>query len=58
MKVPSEVPWVEKRQAVVDEEMRRPPRVDMKDASGEWIEAVALALGAELETEDVEDTPA
>jgi hypothetical protein len=58
MKVPSEVPWVEKKRAIVDEEIRSLPRVDMRDASAEWIEAVALALGAEVETEDVEDTPA
>ena len=51
MKVPSDVTWVEKKRAVVDEEMRSLPRVDMRDASKEWIEAVAVALGAEVESD-------
>ena len=58
MKVPSDVPWVEKKRAVVDEEMRSLPRVDMRNASKEWIEAVAVALGVEVESEHMDDAPA
>lgn len=59
MKVPAEVPWVEKKEKPVAGEVAvRLPRVDMRDASGEWIEAVAVALGAEVESEEdvAEDT--
>jgi hypothetical protein len=53
MKVPAEVPWVERTARLVDGEVAvRLPRVDMRDASKEWIEAVAVALGAEVESEE------
>jgi hypothetical protein len=55
MKVPSNVPWVEKKPSVDAEgEGMDLPRVDMRDASVEWIQAVALALGAEVEGEEDE----
>ena len=55
MKLPSEVPWVEKEPVVVDGKGKvQLPRVDMRDASEEWIGAVAVALGAEVEDEDAE----
>lgn len=59
IKVPAGVPWVEKKERLVDEEVGvRLPRVDMSDASKEWVEAVAVALGAEMESEEdvVEDS--
>jgi hypothetical protein len=55
MKLPSDVPWVEKRRDVDNEgENRSLPLVDMREASKEWMEAVALALGAEVEGEEDE----
>jgi hypothetical protein len=55
MKVPSDLPWAEKKRLVAaGEVIKIPPRVDMRDASEEWIAAVALALGAETEGEDAE----
>lgn len=56
MKVPAEVPWVEEKKTSVDEEKgENIPRVDMRDASEEWIEAVAEALGAEDEEDELDD---
>jgi hypothetical protein len=54
MKVPSDVPWVEKRHLVDAEGEVGLPVVDMRDASEEWVEAVASALGAEEEDEEDE----
>jgi hypothetical protein len=56
MKIPAEVPWVEEKKTSVDkEEGQNLPRVDMRDASEEWIEAVAEALGAEDEEDELDD---
>lgn len=54
MKVPSDVPWVEKKRVVDSEGQVSLPVVDMRNASEEWVEAVALALGAEVEGEEDE----
>jgi hypothetical protein len=54
MKVPSDVPWVEKKRVVDSEGEVSLPVVDMRDVSEDWVEAVASALGAEVEDEEDE----
>jgi hypothetical protein len=56
MKVPGKVPRVEKKRASGEGEGDVGlPRVDMRDASEEWIEAVGEALGAEDEEDGLDD---
>jgi hypothetical protein len=45
----------EKTTSVDEEKGENIPRVDMRDASEEWIEAVAEALGAEDEEDELDD---
>ena len=57
MKMPAQVPWVEEKKKTSGdgEEGGSLPRVDMRDALEEWIEAVAEALGAEDEKDELDD---
>jgi hypothetical protein len=57
MKVPAEVPWVEEKKKTSEdrEEGGSLLTVNMRGASEEWIEAVAEALGAEDEKDELDD---